>query len=252
MWYSYAIPGYTKREAWEINETKKSLDYFLDKIVDHKDKKDFLTRRKEFETTYGKPFVRKELLQYRIKIVIAEHISEDGKRLALWEVGSQERSDQVRAEIKAEFLSKTVERYGENVLSVISPSDITKYCIDVEAGGDEDDLWYSVFAKYNFDQTTDSCLYFIKQGTATKIGITDSLDSRFAQIKTSSAFPCEIANVVYTHFGYTVEQKLHRRLRQFNSHLEWFVLPREIEERLFKARSLDDIEEFLRWFEENY
>ncbi len=145
-----------------------------------------------------------------------------------------------------------MERYGDNVLSVISPSDITKYSIDVEAGGDEDDLWYSVLGKYDFDQTTDSCLYFIKQGTATKIGITDSLDSRFAQIKTSAAFPCEIANVVYTHFGYKMEQKLHQRLRRFNSHLEWFVLPPEIEDRLFKAKSLGDIEEFLEWFEENY
>lgn len=158
----------------------------------------------------------------------------------------------MRAEIRTEFLSRTVEKYGEDVLSVISPSDITKYCIDVEAGGDEDDLWYSVLEKYDFDQTTDSCLYFIKQGTATKIGITDSLDSRFAQIKTSAALPCEIANVVYTHCGYHTEQKLHQRLSQFNSHLEWFVLPPEIEDRLFKAKSLNEIEDFLKWFDENY
>ena len=69
------------------------------------------------------------------------------------------------------------------------------------------------------------------------------LDSRFAQIKTSAAYPCEIANVVYTHFGFLMEQKLHQRLSQFNSHLEWFILPAEVEERLFKAKSLSDIEE---------
>ena len=252
MWYSYAIPGYRKEEAWEISETARSLGYHLGKIVEQKTKKNFSTRLKEFEEKYKKPFVRKELLRDDIKIVIVEHVVEDGRRLAAWEADSEERSSQVRDEIWTEFVSKTVAKYGEHVLGVISPADITKYCIDVEAGGDEDDLWYSVLEKYDFDQTTDSCLYFIKQGTATKIGITDSLDSRFSQIKTSAAFPCKIANVVYTHFGYKVEQKLHQRLSQFNSHLEWFVLPLEIEDRLFKAKSLNDIEEFLKWFDENY
>jgi hypothetical protein len=115
-----------------------------------------------------------------------------------------------------------------------------------------DELWYSVLEKYDFDQTTDSCLYSIKQGIATKIGITDSFNSRFSQIKTSAALPCEIANVVHTHFGYRMEQKLHKRLSQFSSHLEWFVLPPEIEEILFKAKSLNDIENFLKWFEDKY
>jgi hypothetical protein len=208
MWYSYAIPGYTKEEAWKISETKASLGYHLGEIVNQITKKDFLTRHKEMQEKYKKQHVRKESLLEEIKIVIAEHIREDGKRLALWEADSEKRSSQVRAEIRTGFISRTTEKYGESVLGAINPSDISNYCIEVEAGGDEDYLWYSVLKKYDFDQTTDSCLYFIKQGPATKIGITDSLDLRFAQIKTSAAFPCEIANVVYTHFGYELEQTL--------------------------------------------
>jgi hypothetical protein len=126
----------------------------------------------------------------------------------LWEAGSADRSKQVRAEIEREFILKTVEKYGENVLNTISLSDIATYCIDVEAGGDEYDLWYSVLQKYDLDQTTDSCLYFIKQGTATKIGITNSLNSRFSQIKTSAAFPCKMMNVVYTHTPRKIESAL--------------------------------------------
>ena len=251
MWYSYAIPGYTKEEAWKITETKASLGYYLGKIVEQNTMKDFITRYKEMQEKYKKRHVRKELLLEEIHIVMAEHIREDGQRLAAWAAGSEERSRQVSAEIRMELISKIVEKYGEDVLIAITPSDIAHYCIEVEAGGDKDDLWYSVLKKYEFDQTTDSCLYFIKQGPATKIGITDSLDLRFAQIKTSAAFPCEIANVVYTHSGYELEQTLHQRLRRFNSHLEWFVLPPEIEARLFKAKSRNDIENFLKWFEED-
>lgn len=251
MWYSYAIPGYTKEEAWKITETKASLGYYLGKIVEQKTKKNFISRLKEMEEKHKRKHVRKELLLEEIQIVIAEQIREDGEKLAAWEAGSEERSRQVWAEIRMEFVSRTVEKYGEGVLNAISLSDIAHYSIEVEAGGNESDLWYAVLKKYEFDQTTDSCLYFIKQGTATKIGITDSLDVRFAQIKTSAAFPCEIANVLYTHFGYELEQKLHRQLRRFNSHLEWFVLPPEIEARLFKVKSRNDIENFLQWFEED-
>jgi len=129
MWYSYAIPGYTKEEAWEINKAKE----FPDEIVEQTTKKDFLTRLKEFTEKYKKLHVRKELLRHEIKIVIGEHIVEDGKRLALWEAGSEDRSNQVRAEIRSEFLSKTLELYGEAVLDQISQSDITEYCIQVEA-----------------------------------------------------------------------------------------------------------------------
>lgn len=246
--YSDATPGYTEEEARKI--TNPTAEESADKSIKETDA--WMKIRDEFQKKYKKSFVRKECLRHEIKTIIANHIVEDGEKLELWEAGSEDRSNQVRAEIRTEFITRTVEKYGKDVLSVISPSDITKYCIDVEAGGDEDDLWYSVFEKYDFDQTTDSCLYFIKQGTATKIGITDSLNARFSQIKTSAALPCEIVNVVYTHFGYRVEQKLHRCLSQFNSHLEWFILPSEIEEILFKAKSCKDIEDFLTWFEDKY
>jgi hypothetical protein len=224
----------------------------MDKIVTQETGKDWQTRRTEIEYKHGKSGVRKELLKSSMKIVLFAHIREDGKRLALWEAGSETRSSQVRAEIRAEFISRTTKKYGESVLGAINPSDISNYCLEVEAGGNEDFLWNSVLKKYDFDQTTDSCLYFIKQGPATKIGITDSLDSRFAQIKTSAAFPCEIANVVYTHFGYELEQTLHQRLRRFNSHLEWFVLPPEIEARLFSVKSRNEIEVFLKWLEKEF
>lgn len=252
IWCDHAIPGYTKEEARKIKEDHRHCKYQMNEIVTQETGKDWQTRRTEFECKHRKSSVRKELLRYNIKIVLSAHIREDGKRLALWDAGSEERSNQVRAEIRTEFISRATEKYGESVLGAIKPSDISNYCMEVEAGGDEDYLWYSVLRKYEFDQTTDSCLYFIKQGPATKIGITDSLDLRFAQIKTSAAFPCEIANVVYTHFGYELEQTLHQRLRRFNSHLEWFVLPSEIEARLFNAKSRNEIEEFLKWFEEEF
>ncbi len=245
MWYSYAIPGYTAKEAYA---KKNKLD---DLFILNMDKDKAIV--KEVEIKYLKKwpvdYMRKELLWHKIRFYIAEHIAEDGLRLEQWEAGSKERSNQVRVEIEAEFISKTVDKYGENVLNSISPSDIARYCMGVEAGENEENLWYSILEKYDFDQTTDSCLYFIKQGNATKIGITNSLASRLAQIKTSAAFPCEIMNVVYTHFGYRMEQELHRRLSQYNSHLEWFVLPQEIEEVLFKAKSLNDIEDLLKSFE---
>jgi hypothetical protein len=252
IWCDHAIPGYTKEEARKIKEDNRHCEYHMDKIVAQETGKDWQTRRTEIEYKHGKSGVRKELLRSNIKIVLSAHIREDGKRLALWEAGSEDRSSQVRAEIRTEFISRTTKKYGESVLGAINPSDISNYCIEVEAGGNEDFLWNSVLKKYDFDQTTDSCLYFIKQGPATKIGITNSLDLRFAQIKTSAAFPCEIANVVYTHFGYELEQTLHHRLRRFNSHLEWFILPPGVEARLFTAKSRNEIEEFLRWFEEEF
>lgn len=252
IWCDHAIPGYTKEEARKIKEDHRHCKYHMNEIVTQETGKDWQTRQTEFEYKHSKSSVRKELLRDNIKIVLSAHIREDGKRLAAWEAGSQERSRKVRAEIRNEFVARTTEKYGESVLGAINPSDIANYCLEVEAGGDEDDLWYSLLSKYEFDQATDSCLYFIKQGLATKIGITDSLDVRFAQIKTSAAFPCKIANVVYTHFGYELEQTLHQRLRRFNSHLEWFVLPPEIEARLFKAKSRNEIEEFLSWFDEEF
>jgi hypothetical protein len=138
--------------------------------------------------------------------------------------------------------------FGQEVLDMISSEDVDHYTLGiVDRRESEEDLWYSILKRYDFDQNTSSCLYFIRQENAIKIGITDDLDGRFAQIKTSAALPCRIENVVYTHHGKTLERKLHQALARYNSHLEWFVLPSRIEEMLFAAKSVGDIENVLAW-----
>ena len=241
MWYTYAIPGYTDEDVIQLRH--HSTNAFLTELEQCE------ILREEVQKKYNKNwiahYIRKELLRHEIKTKIAEHVATDGKRLELWAAGSEERSNQVRAEIRTQFISKTAEKYGEDVLNVIAPSDITKYCIDVEEGGDEGDLWHSVLGKYDFDQNTNSCLYFIRQGEAVKIGITDNLDKRFSQIRTSASLPCTIKNVVYCHHGYVLERKLHKALARYKSHLEWFMLPPELERTLFAAKSSGDIERAL-------
>ena len=129
---------------------------------------------------------------------------------------------------------------------MISNQDIDRYSLGiVDHRESEEDLWYSILKKYDFDQNTNSCLYFVRQGDAIKIGITDNLSQRFAQIKTSAAFRCKVENVVYTQHGRVLERKLHQALSRFNTHLEWFVLPPGIEKMLFAAKSVGDIENVL-------
>ena len=135
---------------------------------------------------------------------------------------------------------------------MISKEDVERYAFGiVDRRETEGELWYSILKSYDFDQNTNSCVYFIRQGDAIKIGITDELDRRFAQIKTSAAVACKIENAVYTHHGRTLERKLHQSLAFYNSHLEWFVLPPSIENMLFVAKSVEDIENVLRVIKRN-
>jgi hypothetical protein len=144
------------------------------------------------------------------------------------------------------FVAKVRNLFGQQVVELISEADLQRYGLGlVDGRQSEEDLWYSILKQYKFDQNTNSCLYFIRQGTAIKIGITDNLDQRIAQIKTSAALPCEIVNVVYTHHGKILERKLHQALDHHNSHLEWFILPSKIEKMLLSAKSAEDIENIL-------
>jgi len=221
------IPGYTQQELNELRRQDEKTHALLLKYV--------------------RPFIKNK---------IAEHIAQDGRKLEAWEAGAEDRERQKReeqakrtadrlGEIEARFVSTTAHKYGKEVLCKIPPSEVAEYCEKVRRGGNEAELYCDILEKYAPDQNTESCFYFIKQGTATKIGITDSLDSRLAQIRTSAAFPCAVANVIYTHFGRQLEQRLHRCLRRFNTHLEWFDLPPHVEEILFRAKSRKDIENFL-------
>jgi hypothetical protein len=136
--------------------------------------------------------------------------------------------------------------YGGKVLEMISQDDIEHYSLGMAKDLDsEENLWYSILKKYEFDQNTSSCLYFIRQRKGIKIGITDNLKRRFAQIKTSAPDTCEIMNVVYTHHGKKLERKLHKALARYNTHMEWFILPPSLEERLFSAKSVEDVENAL-------
>ena len=147
---------------------------------------------------------------------------------------------------KKAFVSKVCNMFGLQVLALISEEDIHRYGVGiVDRRESEEELWYSILSKYDFDQNTKSCVYFIRQGNAIKIGFTDNLDRRFAQIKTSASLPCKVENAVYTHHAKKVERMLHKALAGYNSHLEWFELPSSIEKMLFAAKSVEDLENVL-------
>jgi hypothetical protein len=144
------------------------------------------------------------------------------------------------------FVSKVRSMFGQQVLALISEADIHRYSVGVvDRRESEEELWYSILSQYDFDQNTKSCVYFIRQGNAIKIGFTDNLDRRLAQIRTSASMPCEIENAVYTHHAKKVERMLHKALADYNSHLEWFELPSRIEKMLFAAKSVEDVENVL-------
>lgn len=147
---------------------------------------------------------------------------------------------------REQFVSKILDTFGQEALDLISEDDITAYSEGMaDRSSSEPRLWKIVIDKYDFDQNTNSCLYFLRQGDRVKIGITSNVERRFAQIKTSAPQPCTIENVVYTHYGELLERKLHHALAEYNTHLEWFDLPPRIEELLFKAKNREDIERFL-------
>jgi hypothetical protein len=210
-------------------------------------------RRRPIEWPYSHPNAR-EIMESHIRAIIREDVFAD---IVKWERHKREREDAKRRsqerrlkriqDCRDSFISKVSNTFGQQVLDMISKADIERYSLGiVDRGEGEDDLWYSILTQYQFDGNTNSCLYFIRQGNAIKIGITNELDNRLAQIKTSAAAPCTLANVVYTHHGRTLERKLHKTLARYNSHLEWFVLPPRIENELFAAKSVEDIEHVLK------
>lgn len=199
----------------------------------------------------------REIIEAHIITYIEEDIAAD---IPKWERYNSElqrrkkKAEEIRIKSRIEriqnhreaFVSKVRDKYGHGLLQIISETDIERYAVDiVDNRVAEEDIWYSILQKYDFDQNTNSCLYFIRQGNAIKIGITDQLERRFSQIKTSAAETCKIENVVYTHHGRKLERKLHQALMAYNSHLEWFALPPKIEDTLFAAKSAADIEAIL-------
>ncbi len=210
-------------------------------------------RKRPIEWPHSHPNAR-EIIESHIRKIIREDIVTD---VAKWERRKKEVEDlKKRAQEnrlqrlqnhRDAFISKVFNLYGQQVLEMISKDDIERYAFGiVDRRENEGDLWYSVLKGYGFDQNTNSCLYFIRQGDAIKIGITGDLNKRFAQIKTSAAVACKIENVIYTHQGRRLERNLHKSLAPYNSHLEWFVLPQSIEKMLFAAKSSEDVENVLR------
>jgi hypothetical protein len=209
-------------------------------------------RKRPIEWPHSHPNAR-EIIQSHICKIIREDILAD---ISKWERHKREIEERKKCtqehrlkriqNYRDAFMSKVLNQFGQQVLEIISKEDVEDYCLGIEERGEnEDEIWYSILKKYDFDGNTTSCLYFIRQGRAIKIGITDDLVRRFAQIKTSAAVACKIENVVYTHHGRILENKLHKSLACYNSHLEWFVLPPKIEKMLFTAKRVEDIERVL-------
>ena len=209
-------------------------------------------RKLPVEWPHSHPNAR-EIVESHIKDIIYEDIVADTEKWERHEKGvkeAQKRYQEHRLkrieQHKQAFITKICSMFGQQILALISKEDIDRYSLGiVDRCESEEELLYSILKKYDFDQNTSSCLYFIRQGNAIKIGITDNLDQRFAQIKTSAVLPCVIENVVYTHHGRSLERKLHQTFADYNSHLEWFILPSEIERMLFAAKSVEDIERIL-------
>lgn len=209
-------------------------------------------RKLPIEWPHSNPNAR-EICEVHIRKIIREDIIADipkGERHARDIENSKKRQQERRLEriqeLRDEFISKVINMFWQQFLRVISTDDIDRYSFGiVDRRERKEDLWYSILAKYQFDGLTKSCVYFIRQGNAIKIGITDELERRFAQIKTSAPAACRIENVIYTHHGRKLERKLHKALVLYNSHLEWFVLPPNIENMLFSAKSVEDIESVL-------
>lgn len=195
----------------------------------------------------------REIIESHIGAIIREDILADTEK---WERHKrqyeeakerfqQNRLQRIEGNRKA-FVSKVRSMFGQQVLALISEEDIHRYSVGiVDRRESEEELWYSILSQYDFDQNTKSCVYFIRQGNAIKIGFTDNLDRRLAQIKTSASLPCKIENAVYTHHAKKVERMLHKVLADYNSHLEWFELPSRIEKMLFAAKSVEDVENVL-------
>ena len=247
------LDGWHRYENWREILIKYSIgDPYHDFTEDEKETAAFTSRRLPDECKTGNPGAR-EVLEKHIRSAIRQDAEEDSlawKRKRQSEEDRRKRySDQRPARIakhRKEFTSQILDTFGQEVLDLISEDDINAYSEGMaDRTASRSHLWNTAIDKYYFDQKTNSCLYFLRQGAAVKIGITSDLARRFAQIKTSAPLPCKIENVVYTHHGELLERQLHSALADHNTHLEWFVLPPRIEEVLFKAKSKKDIELFL-------
>jgi hypothetical protein len=210
-------------------------------------------RKRPIKWPHSHPNAR-EIIESHIRTIIREDIVAD---IPKWEQRKKEAEDaKKRAQEyrllriqnhRDEFISKVYNLFGQKVLEMISKEDVERYAVGiVERRENKVNLWNSILKSYDFDQNKNSCLYFIRQGEAIKIGITGDLDRRFAQTKTSAAVACKIENVVYTSHGKKLKRKLYKYLSPYNSHLECFVLPPQIEIMLLAAKSGEDIENILR------
>jgi hypothetical protein len=220
------------------------------------------SRQRPIQWPHSHPDAR-QLIESHIRTVIKDDIAADVpkfKRHNKYILEMKSRADDFRIKRRVErisahreaFVSKVINNYGKAILGLIPESDINHYAEEiVDRRKNEEDVWFAILSKYEFDQNTKSCVYFIRQGSAVKIGITNQLERRFAQIKTSASGLCRIENVIYTHHGRKLERALHLALAPYNSHLEWFVLPLNLEKMLFSAKSLAEIEHILRQIKNN-
>jgi len=83
--------------------------------------------------------------------------------------------------------------------------------------------------------------YFIKSedDTLLKIGKSRDIGARLASLQTGS--PQKLVLIGMFPNNGNLEKKLHKRLRQYRTHGEWFKIEGEIEELLCIVRSGDDI-----------
>ena len=75
-----------------------------------------------------------------------------------------------------------------------------------------------------------------------KIGITENLDERFRQLQAMSPEKIEVLMSFYS-IGYEFENYLHRKLKKYRLHGEWFALNDEVAEVIDSLNARRDSEE---------
>lgn len=83
-------------------------------------------------------------------------------------------------------------------------------------------------------------IYFITDGYHVKIGYTERLDNRVAELQTSNAFELKILRSVPGSLN--DERKLHKRFKHLHIRGEWFQLNDELKS-FIHGSELDDVEE---------
>jgi len=84
-------------------------------------------------------------------------------------------------------------------------------------------------------------LYFVRCGSAIKIGIANNIKSRMASIATYTPQPPRLENCIRTDIAADLEVLLHGKLAQFNTNGEWFMLPEAIELKVLNLHSDSDV-----------